>query len=786
AARAHRLAALLCRLEVERGTAVGVWMERSLDMLAAVLGILEAAGTYVPLDASWPADRVETILARTGAPVILCSRRTLPAVEALRWRLPCLGDAVCLDVETSVPAPEALDTAAIRSLFDFVAERATDKNDRVMAGGFISRRTGLPFLEAEMDEYRDRVLSLAEPWLRPGARVLEVGCGSGLILWEMARRVERAGRIVGLDPSQRTQESNREHARAAGIKNVELPSGFAHEIGERFAPGSFDLVLLASTVQFFPGPRYLEKVVADALALLASGGALLLADVIDVRREPAAETLALDEELFQDLGRAEIHHRTEGFANELGERYDVILQPGHRPGETDRKKRTWTGWHVDRSPALPVLAMGSPEDVAYVIHTSGSTGLPKGIAVQHAPAVNLIHWVNRTFDVGPADRLLFVTSLAFDLSVWDIFGTLAAGGTVHVASEAALCEPAELVRLLCMEPITLWDSAPAALQQLAPLFPGEAPRPLRLALLSGDWIPVLLPDQVRAAFPDCRVISLGGATEATVWSNWYPIEAVDPGWSSIPYGRPIANARYHALDAEMRPCPIGVAGDLYIGGLGGACLCVGYAGQPALTAAAFLPNPFAGEPGARLYRTGDRVRFFPDGNLEFLGRVDQQVKIRGYRIELGEIEVALLRHRQVREAVVQVLEGRLVAWIVPEMGPAMVPGTEILPEAQDLRSWLAESLPSYMLPAAFVILAALPVTANGKLDRAALPAPDLAQAAEYEAPSGPEEEMLAALWVELLGAQRVGARDNFFTLGGHSLLGTRVISRLREAFEVEV
>ncbi|HEY2740158.1 MAG TPA: condensation domain-containing protein, partial [Thermoanaerobaculia bacterium] len=342
AERAHRLASFLRHLDVKRGTAVGVWMDRSLDMLAGVLGILEAGGTYVPLDAAWPADRVETILAGASAPVILCSRRTLPAVEKLRWGLPRLGDAICLDVETTEPAPETVDTAAIRSLFDFVSDRATD---RVTAGGFVSRRTGLPFLEAEVDEYRDRVLSLAEPWLRPGARVLEVGCGSGLILWEMARRVERA---VGLDPSEHTQERNREHARAAGIDNVELPTGFADEIGERFAPGSFDLVLLASTVQFFPGPRYLEKVVADALALLAPGGALLLADVIDARKDPAApntatNTLTLDEELFHDLGRAEIHHRTEGFANELGERYDVILQAG----ETKRKKRTWTGWHVE-------------------------------------------------------------------------------------------------------------------------------------------------------------------------------------------------------------------------------------------------------------------------------------------------------------------------------------------------------------------------------------------------------------------------------------------------------
>jgi amino acid adenylation domain-containing protein len=700
-------------------------------------------------------------------------RTTLPAVEEIRWRLPRLADAVCLDVETPEIEPEPLDVESIRSLFDFVAERATDRNDRVMAGGFISRATGLPFSESEVDEYRDRVLSLAAPWLRPGARVLEVGSGSGLLLWEMARRVERC---VGLDPSERTQERNREHARAEEISNVELPAGFAHEIGGLFTPGSFDLVLLASTAQFFPGPHYLEKVVADALRLLAPGGALLIADVVDARVEPAGDLLALDEDLFRDLGAAEIHHRTEGFANELGERYEVIL----RPGETKRRKRTWTGWHVERASAARPAAVGSPGDVAYVIHTSGSTGTPKGIAVQHAPAVNLISWVNRTFGVGPHDRLLFVTSLCFDLSVYDVFGTLAAGGTVHVASEEALREPAHLVRMLREEPITIWDSAPAALQQLAPLFPAGEARPLRLVMLSGDWIPVPLPDQVRQAFPGTQVMSLGGATEATVWSNWYPVDEVDPRWPSIPYGRPISNARYHILDEGLLPCPIGIPGDLYIGG---ECLCVGYARQPELTAASFLPDPFTAKPGARLYRTGDRARFFRDGNLEFLGRADQQVKIRGYRIELGEIEVALLRHPAVREVVATVWDGRLVAYVVLDPTDRSDPADR----TSAFAAWLRDRLPQYMLPSAFVRLDAMPMTANGKLDRKALPAPEWgAEEGSYEAPSDPVEETLAELWAELLGLDRVGVRDNFFTLGGHSLLATQLMSRLRGAFGVEL
>ncbi len=787
--RANRLAHLLRGLGVEPGARVGVWMERSLDMIAAVLGVLKAGGTYLPCDAAWPADRVEAILADTGtgtdpgARAVLTRAALLPAVEEMQWRLPGLDHAVCLDVQDPEPPPEPLDPEAVRALFDHVAERAVD---RVTAGGFVSSATGLPFSEAEVDEYRDRVLALADPWLRPGARVLEIGCGSGLLLWEM---VARGCRCTGLDPSPLTQERNREHALRHGLE-VELITGFAHEIGEigetGTEEGGFDLVLLASTVQFFPGRRYLHRVLEEALAKLAPGGAVLVADVPDARHE-RGKVLSLDEEWFRGLpGRAEVHRRGEGFANELRLRYDVVLQKTLSPAPA-RRKRVWTSWHVERCPASRLPTVIGPESLAYVIHTSGSTGRPKGIAVQHRPVINLIHWLNPALGVGEDDRVLFVTSLAFDLSVWDLFGLLAAGGSIHVAAEDDLRDPGELVRVLRREPVTVWDSAPAALAQLAPLFPGaDAESRLRLVLLSGDWIPVTLPDRVRSAFPGARVISLGGATEATVWSNWYPVGEVDPRRPSIPYGRPIANARYHVidhvLDGAFEPCPIGVPGDLYIGG---DCLSVGYVGQPELTAAAFLPDPFSAEPGARLYRTGDRARAFADGNLEILGRVDQQVKVRGFRIELGEIEAALARHPAVREAAVIVREDvpgdkRLVAYVIA------IADTELFPA--DLHAWLRQSLPDYMVPAAFVRLAALPVTANGKLDRRALPAPrwEGSGAGEGTAAATPTEERLLAIWREVLGVERLGVHDSFFDLGGHSLLATQLMARLRERFGAEV
>jgi amino acid adenylation domain-containing protein len=797
-AAAERLAHLLRGLGIELGESAGIWMERSPDMVTAVLAVLKAGGAYIPLDPAWPAERAETILAGTRARVVLTRTGLLPAVQEIQWRLPVLADVICLDILEAVPPPEPIDPESVRALWDYVAETA-DPQDAISAGGFINSFTGQPFALAEVEEYRDRVLALAAPRLEPAARVLEIGCGAGLILWEMARRVAFC---AGLDPSPRTQERNREHAREAGITNVELAVGFAHEAVEIFDQ-PFDLIVLASTVQFFPGPLYLERVVEMALGLLAPGGAVLIADVPDARRQGelslalaaagapaktgAARMLWLDEDLFRDLAvdlavGAAVLHRREGFANELGFRYDVVIRKDRKDINGGRRKRLWTGWHAARQSAERLPATGFPEAVAYVIHTSGSTGAPKGIAVQHAPAVELVRWVDRTFDVGPGDRLLFVTSLAFDLSVWDIFGVLGAGGALQIASEEELRDPQRLTHLLTEEPITIWDSAPAALQQLAPLFPEQAAASLRLVLLSGDWIPVLLPDRVRAAFPGARVISLGGATEATVWSNWYPIDPiaeVDPRWPSIPYGRPIANARYHVLDDALLPCPIGVPGDLWIGG---RCLSVGYTGQPDLTAERFIPNPFG---VGRLYRTGDQARYGRDGNLEFLGRRDQQVKVRGFRIELGEIEVALARHPAVREAVVVVRgesgEGRLVGYVVPVSGAA--------PSTAELRAFLQRTLPEYMVPWTFVALDAMPVTANGKLDRAALPAPRPVAAAAAVAPRNALEREIAAAWREVLGLDAgvsIGVEDNFFEVGGSSLLIGKLQARLRRSLGRDV
>lgn len=440
---------------------------------------------------------------------------------------------------------------------------------------------------------------------------------------------------------------------------------------------------------------------------------------------------------------------------------------------------------INRSKTAPSTRperLASPSDVCYAIYTSGTTGNPNGVLLSHRAVINTLDWVNRTFGVGPGDRALFVTSPCFDLSVYDVFGVLGAGATIVVASDAQLLDPSSLADVLDQAGITLWNSAPAILGAVLTLS-REAPEAssLRLVMLSGDWIPLTLPDAVRGRYASARVISLGGATEAAIWSNWYPIGEVQADWPSIPYGVPIQNCRYHVLDPGLRPVPVGVAGDLYIGGV---CLADGYLNRPELTRERFVDDPFSSENGSRLYRSGDRALYQEDGQLRLLGRQDSQVKIRGYRVELGEIEAALLKIPGVKQGVaVPYVDGSgqkaVGAYVVLEKTSKL--------DAQQLRNALAETLTSFAVPSRITLLEALPVTANGKIDRKALPRMDeQLNTKAFVPPRTAIEREMVALWEALLEKKPIGITDDFFALGGHSLLAVTLMSRIRSQFGWDV
>ncbi|WP_435539578.1 amino acid adenylation domain-containing protein, partial [Azospirillum sp. ST 5-10] len=418
--------------------------------------------------------------------------------------------------------------------------------------------------------------------------------------------------------------------------------------------------------------------------------------------------------------------------------------------------------------AAPPPPAEHPQALAYCIYTSGTTGRPKGAGNSHAALANRLDWMQRTYPIGPGDRVLQKTPFGFDVSVWEFFWPLTTGATLVVAPPGAHRDPAELRRIVTGAGITVLHFVPSMLHAFLAAEDIGACTSLRHVLCSGEALPLDLQRRVLAR-SRAALHNLYGPTEAAIdVSAWTCRE--EPGRQAVPIGHPIANIRLHVLDRHMNLVPPGVVGELHIGGIG---LARGYHRRPGLTAERFVPDPFAH--GGRLYRTGDLVRRRADGALDYVGRADHQVKIRGLRIELGEIEARLLEHPDVREAVVVAADGpggrRLVGYV------AAAPGEGL---AAALKDHLLRHLPDYMVPARIVRLDAMPLSANGKLDRRALPAPETGPAADWIAPAGAAERRLAALWEELLGVRGVGAADNFFELGGDSIVSIQLVSRARQ------
>jgi amino acid adenylation domain-containing protein len=431
-----------------------------------------------------------------------------------------------------------------------------------------------------------------------------------------------------------------------------------------------------------------------------------------------------------------------------------------------------------------------PGDLAYVIYTSGSTGRPKGVEVSHANAARLFAVIRQAFAFGQDDVWTLFHSIAFDFSVWELWGALAFGGRLVVVPGETARSPEAFYELLRRERVTVLSQTPSAFRQLlwaeeSALARGEAMvSDLRLVVFGGEALDPasLSPWFERHGEEQPLLVNMYGITETTVHTTWRRLRQSDLARPGSAMGRPLSDLSLYLLDGGGRPVPIGVPGEIHVGGAG---VARGYLARPALTAERFVPDPFAGGVGGlRLYRSGDLARWRRDGDLEYLGRIDRQVKVRGFRIELGEIEAALAEHPGVREAAVVAREDRpgdvrLVGYVSSAARPGLSP--------QALAAFLAERLPGYMVPAAWVLLDRLPLTANGKVDRAALPAPEeRGSGGAYVAPRSPVEQVLAGIWEEVLERQRVGVEDDFFALGGHSLVAAQVTSRVLKAFSVEL
>ena len=449
----------------------------------------------------------------------------------------------------------------------------------------------------------------------------------------------------------------------------------------------------------------------------------------------------------------------------------------------DRDQALW-----NKQPESNPRVETTPENLVYVIYTSGSTGVPKGVAVRHRNLVNYTEFITRRLQLEKYPEGLHfatVSTLGADLGNTCIYPALVSGGCLHVIAYEVSTDATRMAAYTAQQPIDVLKIVPSHLQALLQGAEAKHVLPRKYLITGGETLTAQLIERVVQLGAACDILNHYGPTETTVGSLTLRLNEYDRKHSpaaSIPIGRPIANTQVYILDSNLQPVPVGVVGELYIAGAG---VTAGYLNQAERTAERFVPNPFVNDASGntKMYRSGDLARWGADGNVEFLGRGDDQVKIRGFRIELGEIEAVLTQHASVKQAVVLAKadergEKRLLAYVVANREPAT--------SSDDLRAYLKQQLPDYMVPTAVVLLAKLPLTANGKIDRQALPAPEAVASKEYVAPRTPTEEVVAGIWAEVLRLERVSTQDNFFDLGGHSLLATQVVSRVREHFRVEL
>jgi len=514
--------------------------------------------------------------------------------------------------------------------------------------------------------------------------------------------------------------------------------------------------------------------VVSMLAVLKAGGAYVPldpaypADRLAFILKDAKATVLLTQRHLPEI---------KGNASPLTPALSPLRGEGERTGVQEFKTQTvflddsgsWNeGSHAQDEVDLPRQA--TPQNLAYAIYTSGSTGRPKGVAIEHRSPVAFVHWAQQVFSREQLAGVLASTSICFDLSVFEIFVPLSSGGKVILAENAL-----QAAKLPAGGEVTLINTVPSAITEL--VRSRTIPASVRTVNLAGEPLETALVKQIYEVGGVEKVYDLYGPSETTVYST-FALRRSD-GPATI--GRPISNTRIYLLDDQLQPVPAGVPGELHIGGAG---LARGYLNQPGLTAEKFIPDPFSDAPSGKLYKTGDLARYRADGTIEFLGRKDNQVKIRGFRIELGEVETVLRQHPLVEAAAVVARpdvqgEKRLVAYYQSDE-------TDL---NDDLRAWLKGKLPDYMIPSILISLPAMPLTPNGKIDRKALPAPEQVQQPSkhaFVAPRTSTEEVLAEIWCEVLGLEKVGIDENFFEIGGHSLRAIQVISRVREIIQVEL
>ncbi len=776
---------------------VVVVVERAFEMAAAVLGIMKAGGAYVPIDYDAPFERKRQLVNDVAARTVVCERSFIREIQKLQWACPDLKELFCIDSQNVYAESEGAGEMMKEQIWDHVGRTMFDD---ISGGGWTSSYTGEWLSREVMDEYGDNIVAKLEPYINQQSRILEIACASGISMFRLAPRVAF---YYGTDLSGEILERTEREMQRRNLTNIRLRHLPAHEI-HLLNESEFDVVVLNSVIQCFSGYNYLRDTLRKSIDLMKDQGILFLGNLwdqdkyddfvqslVDFRDENAGRGYRTKVDRFEELfvSRSFLDDLRHDFPeivdiecscmlgsaeSELSEYgYDAVIhvdkRRSGRPVDAPRNKFQFDLRAISGFSDSPMEERSGPEGLAYIIFTSGTSGQPKGVMVEHRSIARLVLQANY-LQLTADDRCLQTGSLAFDASTFEIWGPLLNGGAFCRPPARAILDSTEVSRRIAQHGITtMWLTASLFNQHVdndIGMFAG-----LKHLLVGGEKLSFTHVNRVREKYPDLVMINGYGPTENTTFTTCHRIKKTYSG--DIPIGRPISNTEVLILTDDDQLAPIGIAGEICAGGDG---LARGYVNDPQLTAKKFVPHPF--QPGQRIYRTGDLGLWRADGTVECLGRIDEQVKIRGYRIEPSEIASHLLKRVEVREALVLAKDfgGNSKALIAYVAGPDDL-------DANDLREHLKRMLPDYMIPPYFVRMSKLPLNANGKVDRTALPDPLEAQQAAgktYVPPATETEKQLVKIWEQVLGHTGVGITDDFFDSGGHSLKVAKLISLIEK------
>ncbi|MCP4990315.1 MAG: amino acid adenylation domain-containing protein [Colwellia sp.] len=796
----NRLAGFLMDRKIEPEACIGVMLDRSIDLIVSMLGIMKAGGAYFPIDHSLPHERIRYMINDSKSPIVITEKQFIREINRLQWECPMLKSFLCIDSRDVYGDKEKDSEWMDPKLWRYLSDTAFDD---ISCGGWKDSYTGDWLSRGVMDDYGDNILKKLLPYFDRHTRILDIGCSSGISMFRLAPKVRS---YYGIDLSDGILKWTHKEVERRSFSNIKLRCLPAHEIDKLNEKG-FDIIILNSLIQSFNGHNYLRDVIGKAISLMKEKGLLFLGNIWDLCLKDAfidslwkAKSKHMDNDhkvridrsndlfiartFFEDLRFDHPEITGIEYSNLIGTHkselseysYDVIVKIDKTPGTPKPNRGVRSKYQFDlktleRYSTSSIEEVSRPNGLAYLIYTSGTTGQPKGVMVEHQSLVNLALDAVRSYELDETDRLLQFAKLSFDPSLYETFMTFAVGAELVLIKQETINSLQGTQDYLEKCGVTVVNLPPSYLNMLEL----SNIKNIRIIITGGEGPKV--DDVIRYAGTKAY-FNAYGPTEICVAAAYHRADPKQDYKGGVPIGKPISNMQCYILDSNNRPKPVGVAGELCIAGDG---LARGYLNDKNLTDKKFVPNPFIKD--KLMFRTGDRAKWLSNGEIMFIGRMDDQVKIRGFRVEIGEIENHLLLIPNIDDVVVIDLldkEGEvyLCAYVVSRENISI----------NTLREKLSLTLPPYMIPSYFVFIDKIPLTSHGKVDKKALPDPKFTDEISPHHP-GPEtetEKKLAAIWEEVLGCKKIGVHDSFFDLGGHSLKIAKLASLIQKRMGVSL